>query len=177
MTVMNHIHPMDCTMVKLAAFPRMIHYMSMPGNLTLPFVGWLVCGLGAVPLPESTHDLLALEHRLEAHLRRGGWIHYYAEGLLVRYHREVRPFHKGAFLTAVRADCPVIPMRVVCEAPHGIRRLWRHKPFLHVVIGAPLYRDPNLPTAKAVEDLMERTHRAVEDLGTEGPDSQPCTAQ
>ena len=164
-TVMNHIHPMDCTMVKLAAFPHNLHIISMKGNLELPFVGWLLKALGAVPLPGSTAGMLRLEKNLEEGVKNGDWVHFYAEGLLVRYHREVRPFQRGAFLTAVRADCPVIPMRLICEEPHGIRKLWRKKPFLRLIIGKPLYRNENLSRREAVTDLMLRTHAAVEALG------------
>ncbi|MGI5977251.1 MAG: glycosyltransferase [Candidatus Limivicinus sp.] len=172
-TVMNHIHPMDCTMVKLATFPRPIHFISLAENLELPFVGWLTYAAGAVPLPDSTSALLSLERRLEDSIRGGEWIHYYAEGMLVRYHDEVRPFRKGAFLAAVRANCPVIPMHLTCEKPHGIRRLWRHKPFMHLTVGAPLYPDPSLKRKQAVEDLMLRTQEAVSLLGT-APAVQTC---
>ena len=164
-TVMNHIHPMDCTLVKLATFPRPEHYISMAGNLELPFTGWLTYALGAVPLPTEVGELVDLERRLEEGIRRGDWVHYYAEGLLVRYHPEPRPFQKGAFLTAVRANCPVVPMRLVCRPPHGLRKLWRRQPFLHVIIGAPLYPDAALPRKQAVEELMERTQRVIGELG------------
>ncbi len=165
-TVMNHIHPMDCTMVRLATFPHRLHYISMRGNLELPLVGWLLKACGAIPLPDSTTGMLHLEKGLECGLRQGQWIHFYAEGLLVRYHEEIRPFHKGAFLAAVRGGCPVIPMRLVCDPPHGVRKLWRRKkPFLRLIIGQPLYRSEDLPLQEAVADLMERTHAAVAALG------------
>lgn len=165
-TVMNHIHPMDCTMVRLATFPRRLRYISMRGNLELPFVGWLLKACGAVPLLGNTAGLLHLENGIEQEIKRGQWVHFYAEGLLVRYHEEIRPFHKGAFLSAVRANCPVIPMRLVCDPPHGIRNLWRRKkPFLRLIIGKPLYPNEQLSHREAVNDLMERTHQAMEALG------------
>ena len=164
-TVMNHIHPMDCTMMRLATFPRSLRCISIPSNLEMPFTGWLNYALGAVPLPDSLPALMDLERRVEESLKGGMWIHYYAEGMLVRYHEGIRPFRKGAFLAAVRAGCPVLPMRILCVKSHGIRRLWRRKPFLHVVIGEPLYPDANLPRKQAVEDLMERTYQAVSSLG------------
>ena len=178
-TVMNHIHPMDCTMVKLALFPHSLHMISMKGNLELPFVGWLLKALGAVPLPGSTAGLLSLEKRMEEGVKAGDWIHFYAEGLLVRYHEDIRPFQRGAFLTAVRAGCPVVPMRLVCDPPHGIRKLWRKKPFLRLVIGKPIYKNEKLARRDAVTDLMLRTHAAVEALGhTEYGDSlEDCVTQ
>ena len=171
-TVMNHIHPMDCTMVRLAAWPHRLNFISMKENLELPFVGWLLRAFGAVPLPGTTSGLMGLERRLEQGIKKGEWVHYYAEGMLVRYHREIRPFRKGAFLAAVRADCPVVPMRLVCDEPHGLRSLWhRSKPFLRLVIGKPIYRDPALSRRDAVNDLMDRTHSAIEALGRQ---PAPC---
>ncbi len=165
-TVMNHIHPMDCTMVKLATFPRRTHYISMRGNLEIPLLGWLLKAFGAIPLLDSTTGMLGLEKGIEQGIQRGDWIHFYAEGLLVRYHEGIRPFHRGAFLAAVRAGCPVVPMRLVCDDPHGIRSLWRRKkPFLRLIIGKPLYPKADLPQREAVNDLMERTHTAIEALG------------
>ncbi len=164
-TVMNHIHPMDCTMVKLATFPRRLHYISMRGNLELPVIGWFLKACGATPLLDNTaSQMLHLEKGIERSIAQGNWTHFYAEGLLVRYHKDIRPFHRGAFLAAVRTDCPVIPMRLVCDDPHGLRSLWRKKPFLRLIIGKPLYRDKSLPQCEAVNDLMNRTHQAMEAL-------------
>ncbi len=164
-TVMNHIHPMDCTMVKLATFPHRTYFTSMPENIALPFVGWLIKWLGAIPLPRKISGKADLERRIEKGVDNGDWIHYFAEGLLVRYHEEVRPFFGGAFLPAVRSGCPVIPMRLICQKPHGIRKLWRKKPFLHLIIGEPLYSNPDLKGSKAVKELSERTYQAVAELG------------
>ena len=169
-TVMNHIHPMDCTMVRLATCPHRITYISLKDNLQLPLAGWLLKACGAVPLPEDHSELVHLEKGIEKRLREGQWVHYYAEGLLVTYHKDIRPFRRGAFLSAVRADCPVVPMRLVCEEPHGIRKLWLRKgPFLRLIIGKPIYPDGTLPRQQAISSLMDETHRAIEELGKDDP--------
>ena len=172
-TVMNHIHPMDCTMVKLATFPHRMHFVSMKGNLELPFVGWLTRACGAVPLPDSPAAMLSFQKQLEKAIRGGEWIQFYPEGLLVRYHDSIRPFHRGAFLTAVRANCPIVPMRLVCTEPHGIRSLWRKKPFLHLVIGEPLYANSTLSQRQAIADLMDRTQSAMNRLGHPAMEEDP----
>ena len=163
-TVMNHVHPMDCTMLKLATFPRRLCCISLKDNMELPLAGWIVKACGAVPLPQGTSAMLSLQHRIESSLQKGEWVHYYAEGMLVRYHDTVRPLHKGAFLTAVRAECPVVPMVLRCEEPHGIRKLWRKKPFLHLVVGEPLYPDVSLSQKARAEELMERSYEVMTDM-------------
>ena len=64
-------------------------------------------------------------------------------------------------MTAVRAGCPVIPMKITYKKPRGLRALWRRKPFLELVIKTPLYADRTLPQKQAVEDLMQRTIRVM----------------
>ena len=166
-TVMNHVHPMDCTMVKLATFPHRLHFISMKMNLEKPILGWFLKICGAIPLPEKPMLLAKLEKKMEKEIKRGEWIHYFAEGVMIRYHKGLRPFRRGAFLTAVRAECPVVPMRLVYRKPQGIRKLWRKKPFLHLIIGEPIYPDESLSRKDAVLDLMERTYKTIENMGLE----------
>lgn len=156
-TVCNHVHPMDCTMVKVALFPKFIRFISLRRNLELPFVGWLLRACGALPLPEHPIRLARLQKEIEKGISLGEWIHYYPEGMLVKYGKGLRPFHPGAFLTAVRTGCPVVPLRVTYQKPHGLRKLWRRKPFLEITVKTPLYADQTLPQKLAVQELMYRT--------------------
>lgn len=160
-TVCNHVHPMDCTMVKVALFPKMLRYVSLRRNLEIPFVGWLLRACGVLPLPDHPVRIARFQRELEKGIEAGEWVHYYPEGMLVKYYEGLRPFHPGAFLTAVRAGCPVVPMKITYKKPRGIRALWRRKPFLELVIKTPLYADRTLPQKQAVEDLMQRTIRVM----------------
>lgn len=164
-TVCNHVHPMDCTMVKVALFPRMIRYISLRRNLEIPFVGWLLKACGVLPLPGHPIRTARFQKELEKGIEDGEWIHYYPEGMLVKYYEGLRAFHPGAFLTAVRTGCPIIPMRIVYKKPKGLRALWRKRPFLELIIKKPLYADRTLPQKQAVKDLMQRTVKIMS--GTE----------
>lgn len=166
-TVINHVHPMDCTMVKLAVFPRSIHFISLRRNLELPFVGWLVKLCGALPLPAAPKELVWFEKQLLRSLRRGDWIHYYPEGLLVRDHQELRDFQPGAFFAAVHSGCPVVPMVITFLYPRGIWRLAGGKRRMLLSIGDPQYPDGTLSHKKAVGELMERTREAMRRMITE----------
>lgn len=169
-TVCNHVHPMDCTMVKVALFPKMLRYVSLRRNLEIPFVGWLLRACGVLPLPDHPVRIARFQKELEKGIEAGEWVHYYPEGMLVKYYEGLRPFHPGAFLTAVRAGCPVIPMKITYKKPRGLRALWRRKPFLELVIKAPLYADRTLPQKQAVEDLMQRTIRVMGGMEEKGLD-------
>ncbi|HWR23410.1 MAG TPA: glycosyltransferase [Feifaniaceae bacterium] len=160
-TVMNHVHPMDCTMVKLAVFPRSIHFTSLRRNLELPFVGWLIKLCGALPLPTDFNELVRFQKQLKRGLHRGDWVHYYPEGLLVRDHQGLRGFHDGAFFTAVSAKCPVIPMVITYLHPRGLWRLAGGKQRMLLSIGDPQYPDGALSSKEATRELAERTHEVM----------------
>ncbi len=163
-TVLNHVHPMDCTMTKVATFPHRLYFVSLRRNLELPFTGWLVRLCGGLPLPPSPQQMVRFQRQLEETVRQGDWVHYYPEGLLVRYHEKLRPFHNGAFLTAARTGCPVVPMAVVYRRPTGLRALFRSKPDLTLRIGEPVYPHPALSHHAAVQSLQLRTRYAMERL-------------
>jgi len=170
-TVCNHVHPMDCTMVKIALFPRLVRYVSLRRNLELPLIGWILKACGVLPLPEHPIRIARFQKELEKGIAAGEWVHYYPEGMLVKYYEGLRPFQPGAFLTAVRANCPVIPLRINYKQPHGPCALWRKRPFLELVVKAPLYADQTLPQKQAALDLMQRTLRAMG--GVEEKDPAP----
>lgn len=103
-------------MAKVALFPYRLWFISLASNLQKPFTGWLIRFCGGVPLPDDIHGMAALERGMEARIRGGAFVHFYPEGMLVPYHEGLRAFHPGAFATAVRAGCPVVPM-MLCRRP------------------------------------------------------------
>lgn len=165
-SVMNHIHDMDCTMAKLALFPSRLWFISLASNLHKPFTGWLVRFCGGVPLPEDVHGMAELEKGMEARVRGGAFVHFYPEGMLVPYHKGLRAFHPGAFAMVSRIGCPVVPMMLCCRPPEGIHK-WRKKPCFTLKIGKPLFADESLPRKQAARDLEQRAKEAMLALESE----------
>ena len=162
-TVMNHVHPMDCTMAKIATFPRRTYFVSLRRNLELPFTGWLVRLFGGVPIPESPSEMKQFQRQIEEAVQRGDFVHFYPEGQLVRYHESLRAFHRGAFFTAVRTGRPIIPMVMTYRTPGPLLALFKRKPCLRLQICEPQFADPTLTKAAAVKELLERTRRVMEE--------------
>ena len=160
-TVMNHVHPMDCTMAKVATFPRRMYFVSLRRNLDLPFTGWLVRLFGGVPIPDTPKEMLRFQRQIEDAVRRGDLVHFYPEGQLVRYHESLREFHRGAFFTAVRTGRPILPMVMTYRQPGPLLALFKKKPCLRLLICEPQYADPTLSRTAAVQELMERTRRVM----------------
>lgn len=159
-SVMNHVHPMDCTMAKVALMPHRLWFLSLASNLNKPFTGWLVRFCGGVPLAENVHDMAQLEQGMEARVRGGAFIHFYPEGMLVPYYNGLREFHPGAFALVTRVGCPVVPMMLCMRPSSGLMR-WRRKPCFTLRIGKPLYADESLTKKQAAKELEQRVRQAM----------------
>lgn len=155
-TVMNHVHDMDCTMVKLALFPRRVYFTSLQRNLELPFTGWLIKGLGALSLPTDATKIACFQRQLKRGIEGDDWVHYYPEAMLVKDHPGLRTFYAGAFFTAVYSDCPIVPLVMTRRKLNGFGRIIGGRKRMQLSIGEPLYPDHTLPTKLAVADLEAR---------------------
>lgn len=160
-SVSNHIHNIDCTMVAAALAPHRMTFTSIEGNFRLPVVRWLIKWLGVVPIPTSTHALRGFFDHTVQFLKDGKKVHFYPEGSLWQYYTGLRPFKKGAFHMAVDAGVPIIPVALVQRPASGLRRIFRKKPLFKVVICPAVYADPALAGARQIEDLRDRTHQAM----------------
>lgn len=162
-SVMNHVHPMDCTMAKCATFPCRIFFVSLRRNFKIPFTGWLVRWLGGIPIPDAPSEMVTFQTQIEEAIGRGDIVHYYPEGQLVRYYKGLREFRRGAFVTAVRTGCAIIPMVIAFRAPGLLRSLFSKKPRFRLLICEPQYADVSLNHGAAVSELMHRTRRVMEE--------------
>lgn len=165
-TVMNHIHPMDCTMVKLAVFPRPIYFTSLVNNLELPLVGWLIRFCGALPVPNGKGKLVGFMKHIKHGIQNGDLVHFYPEGMLIRNYEGLREFQPGAFYTAVHTGCPVIPMVLVNIHPQGIWRIAGGRR-MHLFIGEPQYPNSELSPKESVTELKNRTWQIMNEMMNE----------
>lgn len=161
-TVCNHVHPMDCTMIDLAVFPRRIHYVTLDTNFRIPLVRHLIRWLGAVPLSRSPHQIARLFEAMGAAMDDGVLVQVYPEGVLIPYAPKLRKCKGGAFRLAADYGAPVVPMVITQEPPTGLFRLYKKKPCLHLHILPALEPDPTLPPRAAANLLRERCVQAME---------------
>jgi 1-acyl-sn-glycerol-3-phosphate acyltransferase len=142
LTVCNHVHPLDSALVALAMFPRRLIFTSAPINLQNRWYGGLVRLLGGVAVPRSPSGLPLFFAELELLLAKGRVVHFFPEGELKPYDTGLRDFKRGAFHLAALARVPVVPLSIRFTPPAGVGRLFRRKPTMVIVIGAPI-----VPTA------------------------------
>lgn len=175
-SVMNHVHPMDCTMAKVALMPRLIWYVSLSRNLSLPFVGWLIKLCGGMPLPECPKnepaEMTVLRKGVKRHLEMGDLVHIYPEGILVTRHKGLREFHNGAFVMAAENGKPILPMVMKERKGRGFW-FWRRKTVFTLHICEPVYPDASLKFKAQVIDLKTRVTAAMNDALAER-ENAPC---
>lgn len=161
-TISNHIHPMDCTMLSVALRWRRTYYVSIEANFRIPVIRHLIRVFGAVPLPNRNHTMRELFDAMGEALQRGSYVQMYPEGVMVPYDQSLRPFRSGAFRLAVRNGAPVLPVVILQRPASGLYRLYkRGKPCFTVKILPPIEPDPSLSKREAADLLKERCRKAM----------------
>lgn len=156
-TVCNHNHPMDCTIIRRSVIDRKQWLVSLQENFEIPFVGWLIKSLGAVSLGKTARERADLFNALERRIAMGELVHFYPEGMLVPYYPTLREIHPGAFALAARVGCPVVPMALAVRK----RRPQSNRRALTLYILKPIYPDMSLAAKHRKDDLMARAALAI----------------
>ncbi|MEU7871549.1 glycosyltransferase [Dactylosporangium sp. NPDC049140] len=164
LTVCNHVHLLDSALVGLALFPRRPVFTAAAMNLDNPWYGGLVRLLGGVAVPPTAAGLPRFLDEMELFLAQGRIVHFFPEGELRPYDTGLRDFKQGAFHLAARARVPVIPLSIRFTAPSGVGRLFRRKPTMVIVLGAPIVpatTDPRRDRRIRMELARERMHDLI----------------
>lgn len=172
-TVCNHIHPLDCAMIKTAVGTRGFWIASLGSNFEMPLVGGLVKGLGAFSVSGGPAEYASLNRALARRIEAGDMVHYYPEGMLVPYYGGLRECHGGAFALAVQAGCPVVPMVLCREQRGGLYRLKR-KPCLTLHVLHPVWPDAALAPRAARQKLLRQTEFCMQAVLNEPFTQQPA---
>ena len=164
-TVCNHVHPMDCTMVDLAMHRKRMYYITLESNFRIPVVRHLIRILGGVPLSPNPHYMKEMFAEMGNALRAGAAVQIYPEGVLIPYCKELRKFKTGAFYMAVENQIPILPLIIVQKEPDGIFKWYKRKPCLQLHILPPLYPPCGMKKKEAIEkmrrDCMENMMRLL----------------
>lgn len=156
-TISNHIHPMDCTMIGLVNFSSRTYYPTLQSNFQIPFIRHLIRILYATPIPKDPIQKERFFEQIEHAIKSGKTIHMYPEGALWPYYEGVRDFKKGAFKMAIDTNCPIVPIIYKFEEPKGIFKLYKKKKCIYAKVLKPIYPNIDLDKAERIEELMEKT--------------------
>ena len=160
-TVSNHVHPLDCTMVGLANAPQKTFYTSLETNFKIPVVRRIIKLLNAVPIPKNIKYTKAFMDSIDELLRNNKTVHFYPEGSLWPHYEKIRHFKNGAFDFAVRNNVPVVPMVIKFNRPKKISNIVKTKTTITLVIKKPIYPSTTLNRKDAVLDLKSRAYNVM----------------
>ena len=160
-TVSNHVHPLDCTMVGLANVPQKTFYTSLETNFKIPIVRKIIKLLNTVPIPQNIKYTKAFMDSIDKLLQNNKTVHFYPEGSLWPHYDKIRHFKNGAFDFAVRNNVPVVPMVIKFNKTKKISNLIKTRTTITLVIQKPIYPNRLLGKKDAILDLKERVRKSM----------------
>lgn len=161
-SVSNHVHMIDCTMIAEALFPKKIIFTALPSNFKLPFAGHLVRALGAVPIPIGYNKSRIFMQESKKFLKKKRILHLFPEGHLINYYEGRREFSSGAFRIASDAQVPILPMVITWREPKYIFKYIKKKPCATLTIGEPIFANYVLLRKDMEKDLKLRSEAAID---------------
>jgi 1-acyl-sn-glycerol-3-phosphate acyltransferase len=157
--VANHQSMIDIP-VMFVALPVNLHFIAKAELFLVPFLGWYMRASGMIPVDRNNPDQAkSTLNRSALRVKNGENILAFVEGTRSR-DGVIRPFKKGAFVLALQAQVPVVPVAI-----EGAQRCLPADGFavrpatIRVRFGTPI------PTAgKSLDDkdaLIKAAHAAV----------------
>lgn len=164
-TVSNHVLFLDCAIVGLACGFKKIYYTTREGSFKIPFVRKLIKLLRAIPIPKSISNKRHFIEEINHTLQIGKIVHFYPEASLWRYCEKLRNFRDGAFNFAVNNKVPIVPMVFKFREPRGIRKIFKRKKDVTLVVLEPITVDYNSTNKRmCIEELKQETHKQMQEI-------------
>ena len=160
-TISNHVHPMDCTMVGLANVPNKTFFTSLETNFKIPIVRKIIKLLNAVPIPQNIKYTKKFVKSIDELIKNNKTVHFYPEGSLWPHYEKIRHFKNGAFDFAVRNNVPIVPMVIKFNKPKKINNFIKTRTTITLIIQKPIYPNKLLGNKDAILDLKNRAYNSM----------------
>ena len=172
----SHVHVLDDVCCCANVFPeRMIYFTTLENNIRRRFTGFFLRSLCGMPIPASSLSGMKKFNEDVSYIlkKKKKPVMFNPEGSLWPYYREIRPFKKGAFSTAVKNDVPVLPILVTFRRKK--KRNGKFKYYLNYTIGEPIYANKTLENEKAeINELLSRTQEWYVKTNKEWYENHDC---
>jgi 1-acyl-sn-glycerol-3-phosphate acyltransferase len=145
-----------------AAVARPLRFLAKRELWRNGVAGWVIDGLGGIPVDRSGGDVGAVAVAAEA-LERGAAVAIFPQGTVLG--PPDRPWQRGAARPALTTGVPLLPVAIIgadAVLRPGTRLLRRAR--VRVVIGSPIVAERTSPTIPATRELTERLRATVEAL-------------
>lgn len=161
-SVSNHVLVLDCAMIGLAYGFKKIYYTTQEESFEIPFVRKLIKLLRAIPIPKSISHKKQFIQEIDYILQTGNGVHFYPEGVLQTYCEKIRNFKDGAFNFAINNNVPVVPMVFKFREPKGIRKIFKRKKDVTLVVLEPIIPNKmNSNKKQRVENLKQKVYEEI----------------
>lgn len=160
-SISNHIHYLDCTLIGLIYYPSRVHYPTIEENFKIPFVRKLIRLLYAMPIPKERSLKDKFYSQINNAFKEKFILHMYPEAAMWPYYEGIRDFKYGAFKIAVDANVCVQPVRFVFTKSNGIYKLYKRKKIICAVVLDPLYPNMELEYRDRIKDLRDRAYESM----------------
>lgn len=161
-TISNHIHYMDCTMIALTLYPTRVYFPTLASNFKIPVIRRLIKILYAVPIPKKEEHKKRFYQSMSKVLANDKVVHMYPEGSLWPYYEKIRNFKYGAFKMAVTNNVPIQPIKFKFYDGEGIFK-YKSNRCIKAAILDPIYPDASLNEDDRVRDLHDRCLKAMKE--------------
>jgi len=160
--VSNHYSYFDIPCI-LVAVPQPIRFMAKASLFKIPIFGWALGRAGFIPIDRKNRRTAVKSFDLAAaRIRKGNTIVIFPEEGRSR-ERQMRPFQRGAFLLAIKAQMPMMPIAVdgtFDVHPVGAKRVTPGK--VTVKVGSMI--DCASTTLRDKERLATETRAQIENM-------------
>lgn len=118
-SICNHVHPLDCTMLGSAFFDHRLYFATLQSNLEIPLIRHLVKGLGRhADSPQFPENARVLRRRGGSRAQRADRADLSGGGAAVLL-SGIRRFKNGAFAYAYDNNVPLLPSVITYAQPTG----------------------------------------------------------
>jgi len=152
-----------------AHFPGRYHFVAKQELAAIPIFGraWLTCGHIAIDRHDRQAAIESLDRAGEKIRRENATIIMFPEGTRSPT-GELQRFKKGAFVLALKAGVPVVPVAVLGSREIMPKGRWRVRPGrIRIRFGEPIPTDEY--TMESRDELLQRTWAAVAALKEGSP--------
>lgn len=161
-SVSNHVLFLDCAMVGLACGRKRIYYTTREGSFKIPFVRKLIKLLRALPIPNKIENKKYFMDAIKNILKEGNVVHFYPEAALWPYYDRIRNFKNGAFSFAIKNEVPIVPMIFKFREPVGIRKIFKKKKDVTLIILEPVEGQSN-ESKESIQNLKQEVHKKMQE--------------
>ncbi len=147
----NHISNMDAIMINaFLIWNKRVNILAFSDSLSIPVVKHLVKALGFIPLGDSIKTQANMMKCFDYYIKKKQAILIFPEAHIWPYYTKIRDFPSGSFHYPSKCNAPVVPIVSIMQ-----KRLFKFlKPKIKLVVGKPIYPDPN----KSIKENKEYLH-------------------